>query len=162
MPRVFLPKYPQQEYQTQSFPISDSNIHDYKQYCNASDEIIVGLWQKWGLVHSHCPEKRCGGKYACVYHKGNDCVRCEYCKTDYPSRPDALRYLHGSHKEIFERLFIFSSGDCSNEFLHNFQGDYNMIFKIIILVFLHHHDQHKKSLVLITKIYAFYTYEAMV
>ena len=136
MPRVFLPKYPQHQYQTQDFPMASSSIHDYKKYCNAHDHTIVKLWQKWGLVHSRCPEKRCAGKYRCIYNRGNDCVRCEYCKEDYPSRPEALRYLHGNHQEIFQRFFIFSSGDCSNEFLHNFQGNHNFTFIIVGLLII--------------------------
>ena len=123
MPRVLLPQYPQSPYQPKEFPCASSPIHDYKIVCNAHEGTVVKLWQKFGLVHQFCPEKLCmRTNYECVYNLGNDCVRCQYCKTDFPSRPEALKGLTGSHQSLFERLFIFASGDSSNEFLHNFIG----------------------------------------
>ena len=111
MPRVYVPDYPEVPYTFQEFPKSVKCMHDYKQrYWGADDATFVKLWQEWGIIHTICPRAMCK-KYnvECYYNGARDCVRCPQCRTEYPARPMALKYLEGSHCDLFKQIYYFCS-----------------------------------------------------
>ena len=129
MPRVVLPNYPQVKYTFQDFSNDESELGDYFHYCNAREKTIVQLWQKWNLIHSHCPEKLCTRSgHECVYNKRHDTVQCVYCKTEYPSRPLALKDLEGTHQDLFTRVYYFAAGDSNSEFMQNITSIFQHCF----------------------------------
>jgi len=109
MPRVTVPNYPYPAYKFVSYPLSVNSVFDYQWYTSASSVEIVNLYQTFGIVHSFCPGKKCSDmKKKCIYKANIDKLQCEYCKTEYPSRPEAFFGLLGTPQQLITHLFLFA------------------------------------------------------
>jgi len=115
MPRKKYIPYPQVKFdKSKEFLLDDFPSSSGFEIFGKSDKDIVGHYQTHQLVHKFCPYTICQ-RYDCEleflterFPSGE--LGCPVCGETFPSRPKALKGLHGTHKMLYCQLYSFSQG----------------------------------------------------
>jgi len=115
MPRKQYVPYPETVFDKNiDFPLENFPFPSCFDICSLTDIEIISFYQKHNLVHTFCPNKICQRfDNRLVFDKRKSTkgqLLCRICSENYPSKPKALKHLHGNHQFLLFHLYSFCLG----------------------------------------------------
>lgn len=107
MPRSIISEYPLVNFvKSKTFPLSDYPYLSIFDVLAKSDHEIINHYQSHNLVYKFCPKKICQRyENELILLSPSLLLCCPVCHDSYPSRPKALKGLHGDHKMVYTQLY---------------------------------------------------------